>query len=170
MLIEIAFRITNPPSQFFLDDVSLEDLGIPQFDARWVEVANSYYNPKLNPAVLYDETGQRLVMIGGGYNIFENGAFTPYFSNDILQWKSGMWTRLSSVNTPLEKIRPRADHSASFDPVRNEIIISAGAASYAYEDTWSLSGTALNLVTASFPTFNDGKGGSFLMMSQIDPL
>ena len=130
-------------------------------DAKWINLPNSTHNGLLNPAVVYDPSHSRIVMIGGGYYFQNPGSSSgsQYFSNEVWQFTVlGGWLRLNpETNTPAGQLRPRVYPNACYDPTVNKVIIGGGTANWDYVDTYSLTGSTLSHLTDSLPSGNTGK-------------
>ncbi len=107
----------------------------------WSEVIPSgpAPSPRLGHSAVYDAVRGRMLVFGGGNNIY--GA--PPYLNDV--WALSLegapvWTQLEVAGAPPP---PRTGHCAIYDPIHDAMIVFGSSGAGGYEaplnDTWSLS-------------------------------
>jgi hypothetical protein len=121
----------NTPAGDLADVWTLSLAGTPQWSAGPVpgtEPALRYETPGV-----FDPIGQRMIIIGGfAYGTFVNDVWAIPLTG------SPAWTPISPLGTPMPV---RHSHTATFDPVRNRIIVIGGVGSSSgtvFNDVWAL--------------------------------
>ncbi|MBI4712487.1 MAG: fibronectin type III domain-containing protein [Planctomycetes bacterium] len=103
-----------------------------EFDGtNWTEktVANKPPIGYIGSLMAYDSSKQRVVLFGGG--VISGG-----YSNDTYEWDGSNWLLKSPINKPTA----RYEHSITYDPVRNKIILFGGWTTTDNDETWEYSG------------------------------
>ncbi len=134
-------------------------------EARWAEVPDSFYYPKMMPAVVYDEKDERLIMFGGSYSVSDlrvDESFGPlYVSNQMLAFEDGSWSLLNRYNA-FSTIPPRQNVTFAWDGGAGRMIVSGGDAGYSLlGDVWSFDGQTLEKLFESQTALVNRNGALF---------
>ena len=118
----IIYGGTSGSGFHFNDAYALPLTGAP----TWAQIAASGTPPapRIDPSVIYDPLRDRLLVFGGSIRC-GLGCATP--QNDVWQLTlagTPTWTQLAPAGTPPP---PRASAGAIYDPVRDRMVIMAGA-------------------------------------------
>lgn len=145
----------------FVGFVSLSNA--QSFDAHWVEVPNSVFGGRDTPGVAYDTALNRVIMFGGGKWDNTAGAVSTFFcTNQLAEFKAGLWRQIDLTDSPTNSIRPRVWPNVCYDPVQDRIILAGGDdLPNFYTDTRALKGDALTLLNNTMPQGSSGRAMFF---------
>lgn len=120
-----GLRQLGPPIEFF-DDTWTWD------GTDWTEHAPATKpRPRFRGSIGYDERRREVLLFGGVADSLTT------FLQDTWIWTGTTWTQRVTTNTP----PPRGYQEMTFDPIRNELVMFAGADSGRdFRDTWIWNG------------------------------
>ncbi len=147
---------------FLLSFLFLVNNTSAQFDARWVEVPNSSHITRELPGVVYDPSGDRIIMFSGGMWFNRTGANSTFFcTRQFQEFTSVGWSEIP-FGGATTKIRPRTWVNYCYDSSSNRIVFGGGGdVPNSYTDTWALQGNTLTQINTNLDGANEGKGFFF---------